>query len=120
MNTAEHLRNRLWDAREAASFLKVSRSWIYARGEPMRCRTFGSAGYPFRPFPTPRLGIHEGSHEGLTWRASTRREDAGLWWLRFKGADGRWQGAPAKARTKPAARLEALERERLPRQEPRG
>jgi hypothetical protein len=36
----------------------------------------------------------------------------GRWWLRFKGPDGRWQGAPAKARTKPAARLEALERER--------
>ena len=33
MNTAEQLRNRLWDAREAASFLKVSRSWIYARVE---------------------------------------------------------------------------------------
>jgi excisionase family DNA binding protein len=33
MNTAEQLRNRLWDAREAAGFLKVSRSWIYARVE---------------------------------------------------------------------------------------
>jgi excisionase family DNA binding protein len=33
MNTAEQLRNRLWDAREAANFLKVSRSWIYARVE---------------------------------------------------------------------------------------
>jgi excisionase family DNA binding protein len=33
MNTAEQLRNPLWDAREAASFLKVSRSWIYARVE---------------------------------------------------------------------------------------
>ncbi len=33
MNTAEQLRNRLWDAREAASFLKVSRSWICARVE---------------------------------------------------------------------------------------
>ena len=32
-HTAEQLRNRLWDAREAASFLKVSRSWIYARVE---------------------------------------------------------------------------------------
>ncbi|TMA17561.1 MAG: hypothetical protein E6J86_00230 [Deltaproteobacteria bacterium] len=34
--------------------------------------------------------------------------------MRFKGADGRWRGAPAKAMTKPAARLEALEREKLP------
>jgi hypothetical protein len=42
------------------------------------------------------------------------------WWLRFKGADGRWQGAPAKAVTKPAARLEALERERLARQQREG
>ncbi len=42
------------------------------------------------------------------------------WWLRFKGADGRWQGAPAKAETKPAARLEALERERLARQQREG
>jgi len=25
--------HRLWDAREAASFLKMSRSWIYARVE---------------------------------------------------------------------------------------
>jgi len=33
MNTTEQLRNRLWDAPEAASFLKVSRSWIYARVE---------------------------------------------------------------------------------------
>ena len=33
MNTSEQLRNRLWDAREAAGFLKVSRSWIYARVE---------------------------------------------------------------------------------------
>ncbi len=33
MNTTEQLRNRLWDAREAASFLKVSRSWIFARVE---------------------------------------------------------------------------------------
>ena len=33
MNTSEQLRNRLWDAREAANFLKVSRSWIYARVE---------------------------------------------------------------------------------------
>ena len=33
MNTAENLRNRLWDAREAAAFLKVSRSWVYARVE---------------------------------------------------------------------------------------
>jgi integrase len=39
------------------------------------------------------------------------------WWLRFKGADGRWQGAPVNAVTKPAARLEALERERLARQQ---
>src|SRR2546425_1766513 len=44
----------------------------------------------------------------------------GRWWLRFKGPDGRWQGAPAKARTKPAARLEALERERLARQQREG
>src|ERR1700743_1083281 len=42
------------------------------------------------------------------------------WWLRFKGADGRWQGAPAKATTKPAARLEPLERERLARQQREG
>src|SRR5438270_5498365 len=42
------------------------------------------------------------------------------WWLRFKGADGRWRGAPAKATTKPAARLEALERERLAQQEREG
>src|SRR5258708_34913621 len=42
------------------------------------------------------------------------------WWLRFKGADGHWQGAPAKARTKPAARLEALERERFSRQQCEG
>ena len=40
--------------------------------------------------------------------------------MRFKGADGRWHGAPAKARTKPAARLEALERERLARQQCEG
>ncbi len=44
----------------------------------------------------------------------------GRWWLRFKGADGRWRGAPAKAKTKPAARLEALERERLARQQREG
>ena len=42
------------------------------------------------------------------------------WWLRFKGADGRWHGAPPKATTKPAARLEALERERLARQQREG
>jgi len=41
MNTAEQLRNRPWDAHEAASFLKVSRSWIYARVE--REETFASA-----------------------------------------------------------------------------
>ena len=40
--------------------------------------------------------------------------------MRFKGADGRWRGAPAKAATKPAARLEALERERLARQQREG
>jgi len=44
----------------------------------------------------------------------------GRWWLRFKGADGRWHGAPAKTSTKPAARLEALERERLARQQREG
>ena len=33
MHTAEHVRTPLWDAREAAVFLKVSRSWIYARVE---------------------------------------------------------------------------------------
>src|SRR3989442_13221870 len=44
----------------------------------------------------------------------------GRWWLRFKGADGRWRGAPAKAMTKPAARLEALEREKLARQQREG
>lgn len=33
MNTAENLRNGLLDARQAAAFLKVSRSWIYARVE---------------------------------------------------------------------------------------
>jgi len=33
MNTTEQLRNPLWDAREAANFLKVSRSWIYTRVE---------------------------------------------------------------------------------------
>ena len=43
MNTAEQLRNRPWDAHEAASFLKVSRSWIYARVEREECRTFASA-----------------------------------------------------------------------------
>src|SRR6266851_10145579 len=44
----------------------------------------------------------------------------GRWWLRFKGADGRWLGAPSRASTKPAARLEALERERLARQQREG
>src|SRR5437870_2869366 len=44
----------------------------------------------------------------------------GRWWVRFKGADGRWRGAPAKAMTKPAARLEALEREKLARQQREG
>ena len=43
MNTAEQLRSRPWDAHEAASFLKVSRSWIYARVEREECRTFASA-----------------------------------------------------------------------------
>src|SRR6267142_3841381 len=33
---------------------------------------------------------------------------------------GRWHGAPARATTKPAARLEALERERLARQQREG
>jgi excisionase family DNA binding protein len=33
MQTAEQLKNRLWDALEAANFLHVSRSWIYARVE---------------------------------------------------------------------------------------
>src|SRR5438552_18560940 len=41
----------------------------------------------------------------------------GRWWVRFKAADGRWRGAPVKATTKPSARLEALERERLARQQ---
>jgi len=45
MNTAEQLRNRPWDAHEAASFLKVSRSWIYARVEREECRTFASAAW---------------------------------------------------------------------------
>src|SRR5881394_2968083 len=44
----------------------------------------------------------------------------GRWWLRFKGADGRWRGAPARAATKPAARLEALERERFARHQREG
>ena len=44
----------------------------------------------------------------------------GRWWVRFKGADGRWRGAPAKAMTKPAARLEAREREKLARQQREG
>jgi integrase len=44
----------------------------------------------------------------------------GRWWVRFKGADGRWRGAPARATTKPAARLEALEREKLARQQREG
>jgi hypothetical protein len=44
----------------------------------------------------------------------------GRWWLRFMGADGRWQGAPAKPATKPPARLEALEREQLTRQQREG
>ena len=44
----------------------------------------------------------------------------GRWWVRFKGADGRWRGAPAKAMTKPAARLEALEREKLARHQREG
>ena len=41
----------------------------------------------------------------------------GRWWLRIRGADGRWHDSPAKATTKPAARLEALERERVARQQ---
>jgi len=44
----------------------------------------------------------------------------GRWWLRFKSADGRWHGTPAKAATKPAARLEALEREQLTRRQREG
>ena len=44
----------------------------------------------------------------------------GRWWLRFKSADGRWHGTPAKAATKPAARLEALEREQLARRQREG
>src|SRR3954471_19315983 len=47
-------------------------------------------------------------------------QEGGRWWLRFKGADGRWRGAPAKATTKPAARLEALEREQLAQQQREG
>src|SRR2546423_1062067 len=41
----------------------------------------------------------------------------GRWWLRVRGADGRWHDSPAKATTKPAVRLEALERERVARQQ---
>ena len=41
----------------------------------------------------------------------------GRWWLRIRGADGRWHDSPAKGTTKPAARLEALERERVARQQ---
>jgi len=41
----------------------------------------------------------------------------GRWWLRIRGADGRRHDSPAKATTKPAARLEALERERVARQQ---
>src|SRR5437016_7613144 len=52
--------------------------------------------------------------------ASVYKKKGGRWWLRFKGADGCWHGAPAKASTKPAARLEALERERLARQQREG
>src|SRR2546430_12643806 len=78
MNTAEQLRNPLWDAREAASFLKVS-AFLDLRA----CRARRDAVHsrrradPVRPLPTARLGIREGSHEGLTWRASTGRADAG-------------------------------------------
>src|SRR2546423_10838442 len=41
----------------------------------------------------------------------------GRWWLRVRGADGRWHDSPARATTKPAVRLEALERERVARQQ---
>src|SRR5438552_9951897 len=44
----------------------------------------------------------------------------GRWWLRVKGADDRWHDAPARAKTKAAARLEALERERFARQQREG
>src|SRR2546425_10231499 len=44
----------------------------------------------------------------------------GRWWVRYRGAEGRGQGAPERATTKPAARLEALERERLARQQREG
>src|SRR2546428_8147973 len=73
---------------------------------------------PLRPFSTARLGIHKGSHQGLTWRASKGKAVAGGCASRTLTAAG--AARPRKARTKPAARLEALERERLARQQREG
>src|SRR2546428_13751433 len=73
---------------------------------------------PLRPFSTARLGIHKGSHQGLTWRASKGKAVAGGCASRTLTAAG--AARPRKARTKPAAPLEALERERLSRHQPEG
>src|SRR3989441_4317049 len=78
----------------------------------------GRGADPLRPFSTARLGIHKGSHQGLTGRASKGKGVAGGCVSRPLTAAG--AARPGKARTKPAARLEALERERLARQRREG
>src|SRR5216684_3701133 len=60
---------------------------------------------PLRAFSTARLDLRQGPGQGLKMASVYRK--GGRSWLRFKGADGRWPGAPAKARTKPAARLDS-------------
>src|SRR4051812_23237327 len=83
-----------------------------------RCRTFASAASSASFLPNCATG-HSPRIASRADTASVYKK-GGRWWLRFKGADGRWRGAPAKATTKPAARLEALERERLAQQQREG
>ena len=71
----------------------------------------------FVPFTTPRLGIHQGSHQGLTWRASTGRRTLVA---KFQGRRRVLARRARESGDQPAAPLEALERERLARQQREG
>ncbi len=81
MNDGHHCIETLWDARDVARYLKVSRSWVYQKAEagllpylkvgglvrfvPGRIRAFALASAC-----GPGLGIEEGAR-GAAWRTRT-------------------------------------------------
>src|SRR5258706_13000337 len=84
MNTSKKLRNRLWDAREAANFLKVSRSWIYARVERDEMPYIRVGGLIRSSLPSSATG-HSRRIASRADMASVYKK-GGRWWVRFNGA----------------------------------